>query len=346
MFDKERKLLGFGKITRDLTERKKMEALREADRRKNEFLALLGHELRTPLAALHSALNVMALPQASEQDIQEVRKIAERQVQQMTRLMDDLLDTARISQGKMELRKKVIDVAEFIERAVDSSRSSVEGRQHQLTVSIPMRPLLIKGDATRMEQVVTNLLNNATKYTETGGQIRVNAEKVGTQVVIKIRDSGIGIDPEALPYIFDLFVQPVRRVDPSGGGLGLGLALVKKIVDLHGGTVEASSAGVGQGANSWSASPCVRQTQIQTESNVNLEPQGAETPAMRILVADDNIDSADCLARLLKIAGHELRVAYDGPTALAVATNFHPKVILLDIGIPGLSGYEVAQRIR
>ena len=155
-----------------------MEALREADRRKNEFLALLGHELRTPLAALHSALNVMALPEASEQDIQEVRKIAERQVQQMTRLMDDLLDTARISQGKMELRKKVIDVAEFIERAVDSCRSSVEGRQHQLTVSIPMRPLLIKGDATRMEQVVTNLLNNATKYTETGGQIRVNAERL------------------------------------------------------------------------------------------------------------------------------------------------------------------------
>jgi PAS domain S-box-containing protein len=345
LFDKERKLLGFGKITRDLTERKKMEALREADRRKNEFLALLGHELRTPLAALHSALNVMALPEASEQDIQEVRKIAERQVQQMTRLMDDLLDTARISQGKMELRKKVIDVAEFIERAVDSSRSSVEGRQHQLTVSIPMRPLLIKGDPTRMEQVVTNLLNNATKYTETGGQIRVNAEKVGTQVVIKIRDSGIGIDPEALPYIFDLFVQPVRRVDRSGAGLGLGLALVKKIVDLHGGTVEASSAGVGQGSEFVVCLPCVRQTQIQTESNVNLEAQGAETP-MRILVADDNVDSADCLARLLKIAGHELRVAYDGPTALALATNFQPKVILLDIGLPGLSGYEVAQRIR
>lgn len=346
LFDKERKLLGFGKITRDLTERKKMEALREADRRKNEFLALLGHELRTPLAALHSALNVMALPEASEQDIQEVRKIAERQVQQMTRLTDDLLDTVRISQGKMELRKKVIDVAEFIERAVDSSRSSVEGRQHQLTVSIPMRPLLIKGDPTRMEQVVTNLLNNATKYTETGGQIRVNAEKVGTQVVIKFRDSGIGIDPEALPYIFDLFVQPVRRVDRSGAGLGLGLALVKKIVDLHGGTVEASSAGVGQGSEFVVCLPCVRQTQIQTESNVNLEPQGAETPAMRILVADDNVDSADCLARLLKIAGHELRVAYDGLTALALATNFQPKVILLDIGLPGLSGYEVAQRIR
>jgi len=176
--------------------------------------------------------------------------------------MDDLLDTARISQGKMELRKQVIDVAEFIERAVDSSRSSVEGRQHQLTVSIPMRPLLIKGDATRMEQVVTNLLNNATKYTETGGQIRVNAEKVGTEVVIKIRDSGIGIDPEALPYIFDLFVQPVRRVDRSGAGLGLGLVLVKKIVDLHGGSVEASSAGVGQGSEFVVCLPCVRQTQI------------------------------------------------------------------------------------
>ena len=197
-----------------------------------------------------------------------------------------------------------------------------------------------------MEQLVTNLLNNATKYTETGGQIRVNAEKVGTEVIIKIRDSGIGIDPEALPYIFDLFVQPVRRVDRSGAGLGLGLALVKKIVDLHGGSVEASSAGVGQGSEFVVCLPCVRQTQIQTESNVNLEAQGVETPAMRILVADDNVDSADCLARLLKIAGHELRVAYDGPTALALATNFQPKVILLDIGLPGLSGYEVAQRIR
>ena len=288
----------------------------------------------------------MALPEANEQDIEEARKIAERQVQLMTRLMDDLLDVARISQGKMELRKKVIDIAQVIERAVDACRSSIEGREHQLTVTIPMRPLLIRGDATRMEQVITNLLSNATKYTETGGQIRLNAEEIGTEVVIKIRDSGIGIDPEALLYIFDLFVQPVRRVDHSEGGLGLGLALVNKIVELHGGTVEASSAGMGQGSEFSVCLPCVRQTQIQTESNVNLEPQGAETPAMRILVADDNVDSADCLARLLKIAGHELRVAYDGPTALALATTFQPKVVLLDIGIPGSSGYEVAERLR
>jgi two-component system CheB/CheR fusion protein len=209
-----------------------------------------------------------------------------------------------------------------------------------------MRPLWIKGDAARMEQVVANLLSNATKYTETGGQIQINAEKDGTQVVIKIRDSGIGIDPEALPHIFDVFVQAVRRVDRSEAGLGLGLALVKKVVELHGGSVEAFSAGVGQGSEFVICLPCVRQTQAHTESNVDFESKGSQTPPTRILVADDNVDSADCLARLLKIAGHELRVAYDGPTALALATNFQPKVVLLDIGIPGLSGYDIARRLR
>jgi CheY-like chemotaxis protein len=197
-----------------------------------------------------------------------------------------------------------------------------------------------------MEQVVANLLRNATKYTETGGQIQVHAEEDGTQVVIKIRDSGIGIDPEALPHIFDLFVQAQRRVDRSEAGLGLGLALVKKVVELHGGTVEAFSAGVGQGSEFAVCLQRVRQTQVNTESNVDFESLGAETLSMRISVADDNVDSADCFPRLLKSAGHELRAAYDGPTALELATSFLPQVVLLDIGIPGLSGYEVAQRLR
>ena len=339
LFDKERNLLGFGKITRDLTERKKMEGLRESDRQKDEFLALLGHELRTPLAAIQNALNVMALPEASTQDIEVARTIAERQVRQMTRLVGDLLDVSRISQGKMELRRSVIDIAQVVDRAVDACQTSILGRQHHLTVTIPRRPLWIKGDAGRMEQVLANLLSNAVKYTEAGGQIGVHAEEDGAEVVIKIRDSGIGIDPEALPNIFDLFVQAVRRVDPSQAGLGLGLALVKKIVELHGGTVEVFSAGAGQGSEFVVCLPRVPQTEVNKESEVDFEPYRVETPSMRILVADDNVDSADCLARLLKIAGHELRVVYDGPTALAVAKNFKPKVVLLDIGLPGLTGY-------
>ncbi|HEV3210345.1 MAG TPA: ATP-binding protein [Chthoniobacterales bacterium] len=346
LFDKERNLLGFGKITRDLTERKKIEWLQEADRQKDQFLALLGHELRTPLAAVHNSLNVISRPEASERDVEEARKIADRQVRQMTRLVDDLLDVARISRGKMKLRKNLVDIAQIINRAVDACRASIERRRHRLTVTVPTGPLWIKADPARIEQVIANLLSNATKYTETGGQILVQAEKDGTQAVVKIRDSGIGIDPEALPHIFNLFVQPVRRVDRSEPGLGLGLALVKEIVELHGGSVEAFSAGVGQGSEFVVCLPCVCQTQVHTESNVDFEPQGVETPPMRILVADDNVDSADCLARLLTIAGHELRVAYDGPTALAVATSFQPKVVLLDIGIPGLNGYEVAQRLR
>ena len=210
-------------------------------------------------------------------------------------------------------------------------------------MTIPKRPLSINGDALN-EQVVVNLLGNATKYTKTGGQIQVHAEEDDTQVVIKIRDSGIGIHPEALPHIFDLFVQAVRSVDRSEAGLGLGLSLVKKVVELHGGDVEHPVRESVEGANLCSF-PAFRQAQIHIESSVD-EPQGAETSPMRILVADDNVDSADCLARLLKIAGHELRVAYDGPTALAYATNFQPQVVLLDIGIPGLNGYEVAQRLR
>ncbi len=330
----------------DITERKQAEkALKEADRRKDEFLATLAHELRNPLAPVRNALHVMKMPGASGPVVGQARDMAVRQVQHMARLLDDLLDVSRISRGKIELRKEVLDVTAAVNGSVEAVRPLFEERQHQLTVLLPEHSLRVEADSTRLEQVLTNLLNNAAKYTDAGGQVRLTAERDGGEVVLRVRDTGIGIAPEMLPKIFDLFVQADRRMDRSQGGVGIGLTLVKKLVELHGGRVAAHSRGLGQGSEFVVRLPATSDPAEPGGGEAG-NGESARLARCRVLVVDDNLDAADSLGLMLQLGGQQVRVAYDGPTALLVAQAFGPQVVFLDIGMPGMDGYEVAGRLR
>lgn len=347
MKDRAGRPYGLATISRNIAERKRAEeSLREADRLKDEFLAMLAHELRNPLAPLRNALHVMKQPAASAAMLQQLRDMAERQVQHMAKLLDDLLDVSRISRGRIELRKENCDLATILARTVEGVRPIVEERDHELTVALPTRPLRVEADATRLEQVMMNLLINAVKYTDPAGKIWLSAERDGSEAVLRVRDTGIGIAAAMLPRIFDLFVQAERRLERSQGGLGIGLTLVKRLVELHGGRVEAHSPGLGRGSEFVVRLPAAPDPAF----SASVIGPGADlqhaAPARRVLVVDDNVDAADSLAMLLKLGGHEVRVAYDGPTALLVAQAFHPQIALLDIGMPTMDGYEVARRLR
>ncbi|HEY6863135.1 MAG TPA: PAS domain S-box protein [Burkholderiales bacterium] len=343
--DKDGTLRGFAKIVRDMTERRKIEALQRADRQKNEFLALLAHELRNPLAPIRNALYIMGQPEATSANATRAREIAERQVQHMSRLLDDLIDVARVSRGTMELRKELIDVDVAVASAVEAVRPLVQDQRHQLTVAVPPRTLWVDADPARLEQVLINLLTNAIKYTDPGGHIWITAETQGEEVVLRVRDSGIGVDPVMLPRIFELFVQAERRMDRAVGGVGIGLSLVKKLIELHGGTVQAFSAGLGKGTELVVRLPAAKTPEAGgAQSRTDGVP--SDLFGLRILVVDDNINAADSLATLLELAGHEVRVAYEGEAALLVAEAFKPQVVLLDIGMPGMDGYEVGRALR
>lgn len=322
--------------------------LREADRLKDEFLAMLAHELRNPLAPIRNALFIMRSPEADSQMTQQVLAIAERQVQHMARLLDDLLDVSRISRGRIELRTETVDVARVIQLAIEAVQPLVDESHHELTVTLPPRSVELVADPTRLEQILTNLLNNACKYTEPGGHIWLSADLQGADVVIRVKDTGIGISQEMLPRIFDLFVQADRQLDRSRGGVGIGLTLVRRLVELHGGTIEASSPGLGQGSEF-----VVRLPALATDfpDPKPLTPPATEDRASlstphRILVVDDNPDAANSLAILLRIGGYEVVTAFDGPAAIALAKQFLPALIFLDIGMPGMDGCEVARLIR
>ncbi|HZR70178.1 MAG TPA: PAS domain S-box protein [Burkholderiales bacterium] len=343
--DKDGTLRGFATIVRDMTERRKIEALQRADRQKNEFLALLAHELRNPLAPIRNALYIMGQPEASAANATRAREIAERQVQHMSRLLDDLIDVARVSRGSMELRKELLDLDVAVASAVEAVRPLVQDSRHQLTVAVPPRTLWVDADPARLEQVLINLLTNAIKYTDPGGHIWITAETQGEEVVLRVRDSGIGIDPVMLPRIFELFVQAERRMDRAVGGVGIGLSLVKKLIELHGGTVQAFSAGLGKGTELVVRLPAAK-TPEATGARSRADGAPADLFGLRILVVDDNINAADSLATLLELAGHEVRVAYEGEAALLVAEAFKPQVVLLDIGMPGMDGYEVGRMLR
>ena len=321
--------------------------LKEADRLKDEFLAMLAHELRNPLAPVRNALQIMKMPGTNSAMIGQARDMAERQVQHMARLLDDLLDVSRISRGKIELRKEVLDLTAAVNRSAEAVRPLFEERQHELIVSLPPASLRVEADPTRLEQVVTNLLNNAAKYTDPGGKVWVTAQHAGSEVVLRVRDTGIGIAPDMLPKVFDLFVQAERRLDRSQGGVGIGLTLVKKLVEMHGGRVEASSAGPGRGSEFVVRLPAAddprAEGQAAARSRSAVPPP---LPCRRVLVVDDNMDAADSLALLLRLSGQEVRVAHDGPTALLAAQAFRPELVLLDLGMPGMDGYEVARRLR
>jgi signal transduction histidine kinase len=331
-------------IRADIAERERQtHALREADRHKDEFLAMLAHELRNPLAAVNNAVTVLKLS-SGEESRNWASDVVERQVRQLVRLIDDLLDVSRITSGKIRLRKEYVDAGAILDQAVESARPLIEDRRHTLTVSIDRGQLPLHVDATRVEQIVVNLLTNAAKYTESGGHIRLTARPIGDQVVISVRDDGIGIPPDKLPEMFQLFKQGDRSLARSEGGLGIGLTIVQKLTEMHGGSVDARSDGPDKGSEFIVRLPMERKpgsNVARTRDVPRLRVRGA-----RILVVEDNEDTARGMVRLLKLLGNEAMAVFDGRSAIDVAHTFRPDFVLLDIGLPGMNGYDVAATLR
>ena len=320
-------------------------ALKESDRKKDEFLAILAHELRNPLAPMRNALQILRAKGPIVPELQWAREMIDRQVNQMTLLVDDLLDVSRITRGRIELRKEHVELRAVVNDAVEASRPLMEKRRHTLSVEFPPEAIFVDADPTRLTQVLLNLLNNAAKYMDEGGRIWLRAKRESERVAISVKDTGIGIPPEMLPKIFEMFTQVDRSNERSQSGLGIGLTLVERLVALHGGKVEAVSAGSGKGSEFIVRLPVATQAS-RTKPPAVQEKPNVVTVERRILVVDDNYDSADSMAMFLRIMGHEVRTAHDGLAALEVAEEFQPQVILLDVGLPGLNGYKVAQRIR
>jgi PAS domain S-box-containing protein len=340
--DKDQGLLGYIKVTRDLTERRKVQELETGQREVNEFLAMLGHELRNPLAPIANALGILRLRPDDDPRVRAARDVIDRQVVHLTRLVDDLLDVGRITSGKIALQSERVDVAAVVARALEGSRPLIEARGHALEVALPEGRLAVQGDLTRLAQVVLNLLNNAAKYTPPGGNIRISAAAEGGDAVIRVRDDGMGISRELLPRVFELFAQGERTLERSEGGLGVGLTLVRRLVEMHGGVVEADSPGPGEGSEFVVRLPLLASPAAPTEIS---DAGGARSPSRRVLVVDDNADSAESMGLLLELWGHQPRIARDGPEALRTAAEMRPHLVLLDIGLPGMNGYEVARRL-
>ena len=339
-------ILSWFGITIDVHEQKEMqEALKQADRRKDEFLATLAHELRNPLAPIRNALHIMRLRANDAPTVEQARMIMERQLGQMVRLVDDLLDVGRITRGKLELRKERVELASVVKNAVDTTRPLIEGAGHELTISLPAQPIHLDADPVRLAQVLANLLNNAAKYMDRGGRIWLSAGRSDREVVLTVRDAGIGIPPEALPTIFDMFMQVEDSLEKSRGGLGIGLTLAKQLVELHGGAIEARSGGPGQGSEFTVRMPAV--PALAAVAAVRDDELGPDIPVrFRILVADDNLDAAESLGMMLRLMGNDVRTVRDGLQALEEAATFRPDLALLDIGMPRLNGYDTARRIR
>jgi PAS domain S-box-containing protein len=343
MFDSEGVLRGFAKVTRDLTQRKRVEELEASERRINEFLAMLGHELRNPLAPIRNAVAILRAGQQDPATTERAAAVIERQVGHVARLVDDLLDVSRITSGKIELRREPVDLAAAVQAAIEAVRPSIDRKKQALEFRHDGRPLVMSGDATRLTQIAANLISNASKYTPPGGHIRVSLERLDSHASLRVADDGMGIAPELLPRMFDLFVQGERAIDRSEGGMGLGLTLVRRLAAMHGGTVSATSPGPGRGSEFE-----VRLPLEKLGPRPAPPPEAAARPAARrrVLVVDDNEDSTDTLATLISMWGHEVRTAPDGPTALRIARDFAPQTVLLDIGLPNVSGYEVARQMR
>ena len=324
---------------------KSEEALRIADRRKDEFLAMLSHELRNPLAPIRNALQLMHRPNVPDSLVKRSREIIDRQFDHLTRLVDDLLDVSRIVHGKISLQETVFEIATVVNQAVEGSSPFIEARHQELCVHVPEEPLWVKGDIVRLDQVISNLLNNAAKYSDTGRRIGLDVDASDQWITIRVQDSGVGIPKDALPSVFDLFAQADHSLGRTHGGLGIGLTLVKRLVEMHGGRAEAHSEGPGHGSEFLVHLP--RQKAPVTERYVS--PGGAAVVSeevLRVLVVDDNHDAVETLALLMRLEGHNVAVAFDGANALAEAAKFQPQVVLLDIGMPGMDGYQVAHELR
>jgi len=320
-------------------------ALRESSRRKDEFLAVLGHELRNPLAPIRNALHILRRPGLPPETGDKALEMADRQTSHLSRLVDDLLDLSRITRGQIRLQKESVNLTALVNRVVEATYPLVQQHRHELEVHCPPGPLLLHADPVRLEQILTNLLSNAVKYTNPGGHITLVLEHQDDQAILHVRDNGIGIAPEVLPRIFDLFMQAERYLDRSQGGLGIGLTLVRSLVELHGGSVTASSPGLGKGTEFVLCLPLAAGLPAANGS-VAVQPAPVACPRRRMLVVDDNIDAASSLAVLLRMQGHEVEVVHNGQAALQTAQSLRPEVILLDIGLPDMTGYEVARRLR
>jgi CheY-like chemotaxis protein len=323
-----------------------LDELAEADRRKDVFLATLAHELRNPLAPIRNAVQLLLLKGPLDPDLQWAQAVINRQVKHMARLLDDLLDVSRISHNKLELRKERLALAAAVQEAVETTRPLIEQDGRELSVSLPPEPVYLDADPVRIAQVLSNLLSNAAKYTESGGHIQLTGERRGTDLVISVTDDGIGIDPEMLPRIFDVFSQEKPALDRSQGGLGIGLSLVRGLVELHGGSVEAYSDGPGTGSEFVVRLPAAAEEPIPDAAPESDESKPAPAPKRRLLIVDDLKDSADSLSVMLELKGHEVQTAYDGEEAIAAAQAFQPDVVLLDIGMPRMNGYDACRTIR
>ncbi len=352
-YDRDRKLQGVFAAARDVTERSRLEKqmqlqaaeLSDLHRRKDEFLAMLSHELRSPLAPIANAVQMLGMQHGNENEFQkQARGIIERQTSQLQHLVDDLLEVSRITTGMVQLRKVTVSVSEIIAAAVETVKPLMLQRKHDLNVMIPTEPMWLHADAARLEQVLVNLLTNAAKYTDEQGKIWLSAEQVAGECILRVKDTGVGITPELLPCIFDLFTQAERSLDRSQGGLGIGLALVKRLTELHGGTVEVLST-LKRGSEFVVRFPIEPSRIVEPVQALGDTPAAVQIP-LRILIVDDNVDTVLSFSMLLSRFGHEVRTAHDGLTAIQVAADYIPDVILLDIGLPGLNGYEVAKKIR
>jgi PAS domain S-box-containing protein len=351
-FNDANELLGGFGIAQDITSRKQAElALEEADRRKDEFLAMLAHELRNPLASIRAAAQVLRLPGSKEPVLERTSGIIEKQVHQLAHLVDDLLDISRICSGKIQLQKEVLDLAEIIREAVETNQPLIEAREHKLNLTLPSKLVHVEGDFTRLVQVVGNLVNNAAKYTGHGGMISVTVKQgdgspdsKNNSVLVQVRDNGRGIDPTSLKSLFDMFYQVNSNLDRSESGLGIGLSLVKSLVEMHGGWVKARSAGLGTGSEFTVCLPCLPEKPLISYVEVSSQEQAVDP--QRILLVEDNLDVADSMSLLLTIYGHEVLIAHNGREAVEIARRERPAIVLMDIGLPCMDGYQSCRAMR
>lgn len=353
LFDGDKQLRAYARVMHDLTdagaheaERRRGDELAQANRNKEEFMAMLSHELRNPLAPILNAVNIQRRLVSHDPVLQQTGNIIERQVGKMVRMVDDLLDIGRITKGKLRLNRERIEFRGVVNRACESARPFLDSHRHEFSLSLPTEALWVDGDSQRLEQVVVNLLNNAAKFTNAGGLIRIAVVREGDEAVVCVKDNGIGIGPENLPRVFDLFNQAENSVVRSHGGLGIGLALVRTLVEMHDGRVIAASKGEGQGSEFTVRLPALANVPGKEAESAVTPVHAPDGRPLRILVVEDNIDSGDSLSLLLRLHGHEVMVARTGPTALAVSPAFRPELILMDIGLPGMDGYTVARRLR
>ncbi|MFN3571241.1 MAG: PAS domain S-box protein, partial [Polaromonas sp.] len=338
VYDAARQLRGFAKVTRDMTERRRLHELESSSKRMSEFLAMLAHELRNPLAPIRNAVTILQLEPSPSPMVRSSRDMIDRQLSHMTRLVDDLLDVGRLTTGKIRFKAEQVAYAQVVARSVEAVRPLMDARRHRLTVDMPDSGLRVQGDATRLAQVLQNLLTNAAKYTPEGGQIELKVWQEGSQLHTSVRDNGVGLSPQALTHIFELFSQGDAQTAARESGLGIGLTLARSLVEMHGGALSAASSGPGQGSTFSFFLP-----HAGTAGHGDASPA---PPAPLVLVVDDNRDAANSLAEILRLMEFQVKVAYDGPTAIELARACLPRLIVLDIGMPDMNGYEVLAALR